>query len=304
VSAAEATGYTALFVPEIAAREAFTSLTAFAGWTDRVRLGTGVVTTWSRTPPVTAMAAATVHEYSEGRAILGVGSGTAPAGQDPGSALERVRAYVRTVRTILSGETVGPGDPFGADGFRLGLELPDGAPPIWVAALGDRMVRLAAEVGDGMILNWCTPGRVAVAREILDDAAERAGRDPADLTVAVYVRACLGVNRAVAMEVLGAAAAQYAAMPHYHRQLEGMGLGQEGRAAEAAFRAGRLGDVPESLVRELTVSGGRSEVLERFESYREAGADLVICYPVPALEPVSSIMGTLLAAAPNPAFER
>jgi 2-methylisocitrate lyase-like PEP mutase family enzyme len=51
------------------------------------------------------------------------------------------------------------------------------------------------------------------------------------------------------------------------------------------------------------VIGGRKEALDRFAAYREAGADLVLCYPVPALERASSIMGTMLAAAPDPAIE-
>jgi 2-methylisocitrate lyase-like PEP mutase family enzyme len=62
--------------------------------------------------------------------------------------------------------------------------------------------------------------------------------------------------------------------------------------------------VPESLVRALAVTGGRTQALQRFEAYREAGADLVLCYPVAALEPFSSILGTVLAAAPQTAVER
>ena len=57
-------------------------------------------------------------------------------------------------------------------------------------------------------------------------------------------------------------------------------------------------------MRALTVSGGRTQALARFDAFREAGADLVLCYPVAALEPLSSVLGTLLAAAPDPAVER
>ena len=56
VETAEATGYRAVFVPEIAAREAFTTLTGFGSATERVLLGTGVATMWARTPAITAMA--------------------------------------------------------------------------------------------------------------------------------------------------------------------------------------------------------------------------------------------------------
>jgi alkanesulfonate monooxygenase SsuD/methylene tetrahydromethanopterin reductase-like flavin-dependent oxidoreductase (luciferase family) len=97
---------------------------------------------------------------------------------------------------------------------------------------------------------------------------------------------------------------QYAAIPQYQRQLRRMGLGEEGSLAAKAHRAGRPEEVPEGLVRNLIVVGGRSEALARFEAYHDAGADLVLCYPVAALDPFSSILGTVLASAPSPALER
>jgi alkanesulfonate monooxygenase SsuD/methylene tetrahydromethanopterin reductase-like flavin-dependent oxidoreductase (luciferase family) len=300
VATAERAGYAALFVPEIAAREAFSTLTGFACATTRAALGTGVVTMWSRSPVATAMAAATVQDFSHGRLTLGVGAGSWPPGADaPGGATDRLRRFVATVRMALSGRRVPDDDPFGAAGFTLAPELTDGPPPIWLGALADRSLAMAGEVADGVILNWCTPERVAGAYKVIAEAAERARRDPASVTVAVYVRACLGVGERVALQALRAATAQYASIPHYLRQFERMGLGAE---AAAAAR-GPVEEVPEPLVRALTVMGGRKEALERFAAYREAGADLVLCYPVPALERASSIMGTMLAAAPDPAIE-
>jgi alkanesulfonate monooxygenase SsuD/methylene tetrahydromethanopterin reductase-like flavin-dependent oxidoreductase (luciferase family) len=304
VATAEQAGYSALFVPEIAARESFSTLASFACATTKVVLGTGVVAMWSRSPVATAMAAATVQDFSYGRLILGIGAGSRPPGADvPGGATDRLRRYVATVRTALSGRRVPDDDPFGAAGFVLAPELTDGPPPIWLGALGDRSVGLAGELADGVILNWCTPERVAGAREVIAEAASEAGRDPATVTVAVYVRACLGMSERVALEALRSATAHYAAIPHYRRQLERMGLGADAAAAAGAIAHERFGEVPERLVRALTVMGGRREALERFAAYREAGADLVLCYPVPALEPSSSIMGTMLAAAPDPAIE-
>ncbi len=280
VETAEAMGYRAVFVPEIAAREAFSTLTGFSSVTERVVLGTGVVTMWVRSPATTAMAAATVQDLSEGRHILGLGTGTAPPGAPDGDRpVERLRRYVASVRTALSGEAIPTDDPFGAGGFALGLDLPAGPPPVWLGALGDRMVRLAGEVADGVILNWCTPDRVALARKALDEAAERAGRDPAAITVSVYLRACLGVSERAALAALRGPTGQYAAIPHYLRQLERMGLAEEGRAAAAAVGSGRPEDVPEALVRALTVVGGRAEAIERSRAFRDAGADLVLWYP-------------------------
>jgi alkanesulfonate monooxygenase SsuD/methylene tetrahydromethanopterin reductase-like flavin-dependent oxidoreductase (luciferase family) len=156
-------------------------------------------------------------------------------------------------------------------------------------------------VADGVLLNWCTPERVERARQEVADGASATGRDAQRVTIGVYVRACLGHDEAIALDVLRRATAQYAAMPHYRRQLEALGLGPE---AAAAATAASPGDVPEDLVRRLCLVGEPAGALARLDALRDAGADLPLVYPVPALEPVSSIMGTLLALAPSPALER
>jgi alkanesulfonate monooxygenase SsuD/methylene tetrahydromethanopterin reductase-like flavin-dependent oxidoreductase (luciferase family) len=268
---AEQTGYEALFVPEIAGREAFATLGAIAPLTDTMRLAPGVVPITSRIPMTTAMGAATVQELSGGRFVLGLGAGFERR-------LSTMRDYVRDVRaaqlTFDAGST----------------------PPIWLAALGDRMLGLAGEIADGVLLNWCTPDRVAEARGIVTEAAMRADRDPAEVEIGVYVRASLEADDHLAMEALRPQAGQYASLPHYRRQLEAMGLGEE--AARAA-----AGEVPDTLIDAVTVHGPLRSSQERLQEYGSAGADLVIVYPVPALDPVSSLLGTVLALAPEPALE-
>jgi alkanesulfonate monooxygenase SsuD/methylene tetrahydromethanopterin reductase-like flavin-dependent oxidoreductase (luciferase family) len=302
VETAQDTGYEAVFVPEIGGREAFSTLAAFAGVTSGMMLGTGVVSVRSRTPVATAMAAATIQDLSEGRLVLGLGSGSPTGPPEATRPLDLVRDYVRRLRAILSGHDGAGQDGTGMPGFTLEL-LPPVPVPIWVAALGDGMVRLAGELADGVLLNWCTPERVGAARTLADEAAERAGRDPATLTVAVYVRTCLGLEEAAALEALREMTGRYAAIPHYRRQFEAMGLGEEAAIGAKAFRAGRSEEVPERLVKAVAVSGGRQDAIRRFEAYRDAGADLVICYPVLALDPFSSLLGTVLGAAPSPSLE-
>ena len=208
------------------------------------------------------------------------------------------------VRRALSGDAVAPEELFGRGGFSLTLTSDVAPPPIWLAALGERMLRVAGEVADGVLLNWCTPERVAHARRVVDEAASDSGRDPSSVTVAVYVRACLGVDGSAALEALRQMTGLYASFPPYRRQMEAMGLGDLAVEAAAAIRAGRPEAVPDELVRALAVTGGRSEALERFDRYRSAGADLVLSYPVAARDPFSSVLGTILAAAPSPAIER
>jgi alkanesulfonate monooxygenase SsuD/methylene tetrahydromethanopterin reductase-like flavin-dependent oxidoreductase (luciferase family) len=244
------------------------------------------------------MAAATLQDLSGGRAILGLGSGS-PTGTpgDPGR-LERTRRFVQTVQAILAGQEAESDALLGMPAFRLELWTPTPV-PIWVAALGDGMVRLAGLLADGTLLNWCTPERVHSATTLIRESAERAGRDPREVTIAVYVRACLGLDEDVAVLALKEMAGRYSAIPHYRRQFEAMGLGEEAAVAAAAFEARRPSEVPEALVRATAVTGGRREALQRFAAYREAGADVVLCYPVSALDGFSSVLGSVLGAAPN-----
>jgi len=297
-----------VFVPEIQAREAFSTLTGFAAATRTLRLGTGVVTVQSRAPAITAMAAATVHDVSGGRCVVGIGSGTGkgaaglriPGGGSPGP-VAVVEEYARVVREALAGGPV-ESVPFGLSGFRLGLDLGAQPPGVWLAALGERMVALAGRLADGVLLNWCTPDRVADARRTVAEAAERAGRDPSSVTVAVYARGVLGVDGPAAYDGLREMTSMYASFPAYERQFAAMGFGDEAAAAAAAYRAGRLAGVPDALVRALAVTGGRAEALERFDALHAAGADLVLWYPVAAGDdPLGSVRTTILEAAPAPA---
>jgi len=281
----EELGYAAVFVPEIAGRDAFAALAGLAGETRELRLGTGVVPMTSRETLLTAMGAATVHERSGGRLVLGVGTGAVGRG-----ALERLREEVRALRALLAGEPV--------EEVRLSLH-PGSSVPIWISALGPRAMRLAGEIADGVLLNWCPPERVAFARDRVREGAEAAGRDPSEVTVAVYVRACVEQDEALALAALRGAAGQYASYPAYARQFEAVGLGEESAQAAAAHRAGDPGSAPGSLVREVCLLGGREGALTRLAAYREAGVDLPVVYPVPAGEAVPSILESLRALAPG-----
>jgi alkanesulfonate monooxygenase SsuD/methylene tetrahydromethanopterin reductase-like flavin-dependent oxidoreductase (luciferase family) len=271
VQTAEQTGYEALFVPEGLGREAFATLAGLAPVTERILLAPGVAAITARPARTAAMAAATVQELSGGRLILGLGAGFERK-------IAAVRAYVNEVRQT-----------------ELGFDA--GHPPsVWLAALGDRMIALAAEVADGVLLNWCTPERLQRARATLDDAVQRGGRDPGAVTLATYIRACVEPDEAVAIQAIAPQAQQYASIPHYRAHFEQMGLAEEAAAAAS-------GEGPGPLIRAVTLVGDAKAAADRLQAYRDAGADLPVVYPVPALEPLSSMLGTVLALAPHPTLE-
>jgi alkanesulfonate monooxygenase SsuD/methylene tetrahydromethanopterin reductase-like flavin-dependent oxidoreductase (luciferase family) len=253
---AEEVGYEAVFAPEIGGWEAFSLLTGVATETERIALVTGVVPLSARQPERLAMGAASLQDLSGGRFTLGVGSR---------ESIARTAAALTDLRHRLE---EGSGTDWATD--------PHPA-PIYLAALGPRMTHLAGEVADGVILNWCTPERVAEARSTIGE------RD--DFVIAVYVRACLSPIDEQAGDALRVAAGRYARMEPYRRQFEAMGL-------EPA-------DV-DDIVAGVCVRGDRDSARRRLQEYADAGADVVVVYPVPAGEAVSSIRGTLMAAASGP----
>jgi alkanesulfonate monooxygenase SsuD/methylene tetrahydromethanopterin reductase-like flavin-dependent oxidoreductase (luciferase family) len=282
-------GYEAIFVPEIQGREAFSTLAGFAGETDRIRLATGVVPLRARDLMTLGMAASSLDEMSGGRFVLGVGS---QAG------IDRTRDTLRAVHEVLEGNEgilAGPDGPWATG--RLDWHRSPRRMPVFLAALGPRMVDLAGQAADGVLLNWCTPERVAAARKAIP---RREG-----FTVAVYVRACLAHVDDAATAALKVAAARYLHLGHYARQFEAMGLGAEVRAAHQTLQGDRSPEeaVPDRLVQATCVFGDRESAIKRLGAYAEAGADLVAVYPVPVREAVSSISGTMMAVAPNPAVE-
>jgi alkanesulfonate monooxygenase SsuD/methylene tetrahydromethanopterin reductase-like flavin-dependent oxidoreductase (luciferase family) len=288
----ESLGYRAMFMPEVGSRDVLAALTGIAGETGGLLLGSGVLPLPARSPQLLAQAGATVQDRSNGRLILGIGAGPAVRG-----ALDRLRATVAMLRDAFAGETATTpeGEP-----FRLAL-VPASPPPIWIAALGPRAMRLAGEVGDGVLLNWCTPERVARARVELDEGASAVGRDPAEVTVGVYVRACVHADADIASLAVRTAAGQYASYPAYAHQFARMGLGEEAGRAAVAHAADRPADVPEHFVRAVAALGDPAAARARLEEYRTAGADLVVVYPVivPGSAFARSALTTLESLAPN-----
>ena len=152
VRRAEAAGWDDLWTGDTNGPDGFTPLALATGWTERMRLGTGVVGAFTRGPAVLAQHAAALADASGGRFVLGIGSSSDVIverwnGVPFERPLTKVRETVAALRPVLAGER-GPG------GFKL--ETPPPHPvPIYVAALRDRMLALGGAVGDGTFLTSC-----------------------------------------------------------------------------------------------------------------------------------------------------
>src|ERR1700716_753065 len=165
VRLAESLGYEACSVTHIAGAESLTLLTAYAMASERIRVGTGVVPIYTRTPATMAQTAATIDELSGGRMTLGLGVSHRPVvegwhGQTIDRPVAEMREYATIVRAILRGEDPPPGEKWRTGFHLLGVETRPRL-PIYIAALSPAMLRLAGEIGDGVILWLCNPRYIA-----------------------------------------------------------------------------------------------------------------------------------------------
>ena len=159
---ADALGYSSVWAAEANAAESMSLLGAISQVTTRAALGTGVLALQLRTPPLHAMAAATLQQLAGDREVyLGVGiSSPAVAGQWHGAQytdrpIAQVREFLTLLRQCLGGEAVTfEGDFYTVKRFRLGVKLGERQPKIALAALNKQMLRLGGELADAVLLNY------------------------------------------------------------------------------------------------------------------------------------------------------
>jgi probable F420-dependent oxidoreductase len=300
VRLAESLGYEAAYVTHIAGRESLTVVTAYAIATSTIRVGTGVVPIYTRTPATMAQTAATIDELSGGRLNLGLGVSHRPVvegwhGQTIDRPVAEMREYVAIVRSILRGESPPPGERWRTGFHLVGLDTRPEL-PLYVAALSPAMLRLAGEIADGVILWLCNPSyiRDVVIPEVTV-GRERAGRTLEGFDVVAAVPAALSEDPAAAYAAMRKDLIPYFGLPFYRAMIERTGFAADIAAYDAA--AGDLeamqAGISDRFIEELTAIGDESSVLAGVERYREAGATSPCIGPVPG----SDFAATLRAAA-------
>src|SRR3954451_8835351 len=177
---ADSLGFDSVYTTQIAGRDAFTVLAAFAQATEKVKLGTGVAPIFARTPAAMAQVAATLDELSGGRMVLGLGVSHQVTvdnwcGATISKPVTQMRDYAGAVRASLRGEQPPEGEFFSTRFQFMGYEARPEL-PIYVAALSPNMLRLAGEIGDGVMLWLCAPDYIRdVVLPAVREGRERAG---------------------------------------------------------------------------------------------------------------------------------
>jgi probable F420-dependent oxidoreductase len=295
-------GFSSFWTAETTGPEAFSVLGAVASAAPSLDLGTGVLALQLRTPPLAAMAAATLQALVPDRdVLLGIGISSpvvtsrwhgAPYGERP---LARVREYVALVRECLSGESVSfSGDFYEVSRFRLGIHLGERRPKIVIGALNPGMLRLAGEVADGVLLNYLPATHVPWTVEQV-----RAGGD-----AAIYAYVHLGVtDREAAAEPARRDLFSYAVVDAYAANFERAGFADEVAAVrerhQAGDREGALAAVSDRMVDAIDITGDEDHVRAALQAYVDAGVEHPILMPLPWGPDKRAVLdATLKAVAP------
>jgi len=285
VRRAEAAGWDDLWSADTNGPDGFTPLALAAAWTERMRLGTAIVNVFTRGPAVLAQHAAALADASGGRFVLGLGSSSDVIverwnGIPFARPRTKVRETLEALRPILRGDR-GPG------GFRLETP-PAHAVPVYVAALRERMLRLAGEQADGTFVNFLPVSAAArVVRTI--------GAPPEHDVVCRFF--CLARPEEEALPQARQLLAAYATVPVYEAFFRWLGWGEAIDPLVAAWRAGdrRLAveRVPDDLVREVFLFGDGDAMRERLAAFSDAGITSLCLDPVGPPEHAAAFIDAL-----------
>ena len=282
-------GYDAIWLAETGGAESFALAAAIAHATERITLGTAIVPVFNRTPAVLAMAAGTVAQLSGGRFILGLGSSSHAMierwnGVPFERPLTRVRETVEVVRAALSGaKTDFQGATLQSRGFHLGC-LPERPVPIYLAALREKMLRLAGEIGDGVIVNLFPVTALPRILAAYRDGAKQAGRNAESNEVVCRFQVAVTDDVPAARQLVRGFYAAYVAQPVYNKFFAWCGFEDEAAAIAEGFARGDRkatnAAVSDDLVDRVTLLGTAERCREQLAEFVAAGVTTCVISPL------------------------
>jgi alkanesulfonate monooxygenase SsuD/methylene tetrahydromethanopterin reductase-like flavin-dependent oxidoreductase (luciferase family) len=303
---AEQLGYEAFYLAEGWGHDAAVLLAEIAVRTSRIRIGTGVLNVWGRSPATIAMLATSLHEVSGGRFTLGLGAGSPQLAEGlhdvPFTApVARMRTVVQQVRRLLDGERLVPSSPGDHRPLRLAT-APVPRLPIHLAALGPASVRLAGELADG----WCPfllPSSALKDRiRLLDEGAATNAEGRGRPQICASIPTAVSPDQDEARKIASWWVAFYLTSmgPLYRQTLRHLGYSLAVDDVLAANPTHRTAEVPKSadvLLDELTVWGDATSARACLDRWYAAGAQLPVL-TLPPNRPVDELDHMLEALRP------
>ena len=307
VRLAEELGYASVYVTQLANRDALTVLSAYAGHSQNVKLGTGVIPIYARTPAAMAQAAATVDEISGGRLVLGLGVSHKVTvenwfGSHIGKPVSEMREYVAILRAIFAGEDPPQGERFATRFHFMGFQ-PRPDIPIYVAGLSPKMLELAGEVADGVVLWLCNPDYIRdVVVPHVREGRRKAGKDLDGFDIVAAVPTAVTDEVDGARATLRADLTPYFLLPFYRKMIERSGFDADVKLFDEAMEKGDHGAaataISDGFLENLAAVGPPDIAAASVQRYRDAGTTSPCIGPIPgtdftnSLESLADLAGT------------
>lgn len=271
-------------------------MAAFAASTERIKVGSGVVNTWTRNTALLASTFVTLDDLAPGRVILGVGAWWDPlakkVGIDRTKPLKCMRETVEACRALFGlGEVTYHGDFVNLDGVRIDVVHGDTSArdiPIYIGATGPKMLELSGEIADGVVLNYMvSPLYNDNAMERIAAGADRAGRSLEHIDRPQLIVCSLDEDRSKALDNARLLLTQYLGQQPHIMKASGVdqSLIDEVNAIvdwpathEQIEKAAAL--VPDEVVQSVSASGTAEECRAKVDEYLAHGATCPILYPL------------------------
>jgi len=286
VKRAEAAGYTDFWSGETNGPDGFTPLALSAAWTERARLGTGIVGVFQRGPALLAQEAAALASASDGRFVLGLGSSSDRIVEGwNGIPFERPLAKVRETLDFLDAALAGERT---ASGFKL-ESAPAQPIPVMLAALRGKMLQLAVERASGAFTNFLPLGGLPKVTAQLDAAPEGF-----ELLCRFF---CLPGEREAVEPLARFMFSSYITVPVYAAFYRWLGYGEQIapmiEAWESGDRQAAAAAAPWELIEEMFIFGPPAEMKERIDAFVSGGITLPILTPITTPDKLGELIDAL-----------
>lgn len=268
-------------------RNVYSMLTILALKTSSIKLGPGVTNPYHISPALTASAIATINELSNGRAVLGIGAGDKVTFDRIGISwtkpLRRMREAVEIIRALHSGKSVSyDGEIFRFNGARL--DFKSGNIPIYIGAQGPKMLQLAAELGDGVLINASHPRDFEAAKENIEAGLSKAGKSRDEFDVVAYASMSVDKDADKARNASKIVVAFIVAgSPDVIFERHGISMDDVNKVREALNNAFTKGDWPgvskavtDEMIDCFSISGSPDEVIDRIKELSKSGVTQVV----------------------------
>jgi probable F420-dependent oxidoreductase len=277
---AERCGYTDAWSYESFGADAFSPIAAASMVTSKLRFGSAIVPVFSRPAPLIAMAAITTNQLSGGRFILGLGISTPNImqgwmGVPFRKPVTMMKETVAALRQIFTGEKVTfNGEMVHINGFKIDIPF-DKPPLIYIGAQGSKMLRIAGEIGDGLIVNFVTPETLPAMLEHTREGMRAVGKDPTTLDVACRIMLAVDEDEGTVRTIMKRSLTAYVTVPQYNKFFREIGFENEAGTAIDAWNAGdrkkALEAVTDEMVEKIFVIGNAAKAKRRLDDYARGG---------------------------------